>query len=64
MYLSIGAIIRGPTIEVKRTGEIRSLWEGKQVWICDDSGASRQGHGIDDMNRRGVPPLTRSIEIS
>ncbi len=62
MYLSVGAIIRGPTIEVKRIGERRSLLAGKKVWICDDSGVSRQEHGIDDMNRRGVPSVTRSIE--
>ncbi len=41
MYLNIGAIIRGPTIEVKRIGEIRSLLTVKKVWICDDSSVSR-----------------------
>jgi hypothetical protein len=55
--LDIGAIIRASTIEVKRIGEMRRILAGMQVWIRDDSGATRPEHGIDE----GVPPFSRTI---
>ena len=50
MYLNIGAIIRGPTPEVKRIGKIRSLLAGKKVWIGGTAGASSKENVVGDMN--------------